>query len=988
MAEVKETDDSNFEIPRDVGAWAMQQGVTVNEFEQKAADSLRNKEKVHLKLQQLINRFEDFEKRRLKFILSMVALAFLIILQFLQVVRLVTRYFIIELVEAIFSLGIFGYLIFRITKILWKNKEIGKEFSEIDKTNGFDENGKAKPDSLEIVAQTFVPGLKNFMEAYGSHLTQEHIKEMLKSAMEMYDIYNEKGGILLKELREIRYSDESSLLYLIDKLNKATGVDIHLMYLAYYDYVKDPFVKNKLKSILSDKELKPTKKKLFQLFEPSFSWGVSLSFSSDLVDSIITEVLEEYVSNDKIYTLRAVKAELSELNKRAGLNFNMFVNNLDIFGLKVDLEKLTMYNVKELSLEFLKEGDLFINMVLSTKAINNKVLNVNHLRLIYHYNDSESVRRALITDLGKENKEIFASFIYKDVLGNQKPVSEEILGIVLSSIGDFKIEKIGNKFNSILELLDFLNIAEKALEAIGFLITTNVNTDEYIKKIATRIVSESEDRWVSYYQEYFNKLTDWNKQLCTMFPKSVEYSIQKYVTILFILFCNGKLHFQPRLDKIKLNSSYSSAEADIETLLLKFSEMSQGGNISDIPKLILNILTNSNEDEHPYFVELFHREFVLGSIPSYDFLVSQSNTRYLEQTNELISKSNINKEDRVFKKIVDTIFSIKLDNGFIKSMLIGGAVNAYLIFKPSKEGNLITILKNGARSFRSKPHLNSFESFLDYSWKNLDIARVPHEFGHADFYKVDFSGYAVILGIVPEGMSFTDFSITMDRSIEAYLKELKREASLIEGSNKEAKAALNGLNNIKGWEIFPLDISTVRKAFETKGPHPSEKGYIEMITNLFKKENTEKKLAWIGMIENKGNILENNNLRSIIYTIARQDRLGFSRYLEFDQSYFNAKEGISVPDINGIFTENTKEILNVRILELIGTNSFLDACDVIMRKHGTSKDEFLRSKLREFILKIDNIELKLTIEGIEYYAKQINAIARAFDLLIGPQKIP
>lgn len=988
MAEIKKAEDSNFEIPRDVGAWAMQQGVSVNEFEQKAADSLRNKEKVHIKLQRLISRFEDFENRRLKLILSMVALAFLTILQFLQVVRLVTRNFIIELVEAIFSLVLFVYLIYRITEILWKNRETGKEFSDIDKTNGFDENGKAKPDSLEIVAQTFVPGLKNFMEAYGSHLTQEHIKEMLKSAMEMYNIYNEKVGISLKKLREIRYSDESSLQYLLGELNRATRMDEDLMYLAYYDYVKDPYVRDKLKSILRDEKLKPTREKLFQFFKSSVRWDTRLPLGSDLLDRMIMEILEEYISSDKIYTVRSVKAELSELINRASLNFNMFINNLDIFGLRVDLEKIKAYKIKELSLKFLEEGNFFIDMFQSTEAINNKELNDSHLKLIYYYEAPEEVRRDLIRRLGKVNKEIFASFIYKDVLGNQKPVSEEILGVVLSSIGDFKIEKIGNKFNSILELLDFLNIAEKALEAIGFLITTNVNTDEYIKKIATRIVSESDDRWVRYYQEYFNELTDWNKQLCTMFPKSVEYSIQKYVTILFILFCNGKLHFQPRVDKINLNRFYSSAEADIETILLKFSEMFQRGNISDIPELILNILTNYTKDEHPYFVDLFHREFVLGSIPSYDFLVSQSNTRYLEQTNELILKSNINKEDRVLKKIVDTIFSIKLDNGFIKSMLIGGAVNAYLIFKPSKEGNLITMLKNGARSFSFKPHLKSFESFLDYSWKNLDIARVPQDFGQADFYKVDFSGYAVILGIVPEGMTFTDFSITMDRTIEAYLNELKIEASLIEGSNNEAKAALNKLNNIKGWEIFPLDISTVRKAFEPKGPLPSEKGYIEMITNLFKKENTEKKLAWIGMIENKGNISENNNLRSIIYTIAKQDRLGFSRYLELDKSYFEAKEGISVPDINDIFTENTKEILNVRILELIGTNSFLDACEVILRKHGTSKDKFLKLKLGEFILKIDNIELKLTTEGIEYYAKQIDAIAKAFDLLIGPQKIP
>ena len=983
MTEPKDHQNLNDEIPEDVGTWTLQQGVNISNIEKKAADSLKNKEEVHKRLEKRREIFKDFAHQKLIFIIFLFFLTGFIILQNLQVIGLTRFGFISKIIEVVGTLILFVFLVIRILTFLWKNKDLDKEFEEIDKMNGIDAQGKANRDSLEIVAQTFVPRLKNFMEAYGSHSTQEHIKEMLRSAMASYDIYSEQIGNLLRKSRKIMYTEAASLEYLLYNLKKYTGIDEELVYLAYYDYIKDPFVKEKLNSILTSKKMEKSKEKLFQLFKTSIRWDAYFHWRSDSVDKIILETLEQYVSNEKKYTFRYVRTELSELVKTTDLNFNLFINNLDIFGVKVDSEKLKKYDDNDLNLEFLKDGTFFINTLLSNGAIDKKNLNKIILNLIYHYEDPEPYRRNFLIKLGKDDREIFANFIYKDVLRNKNSISKETLGMVLSSIGDFKIEKIGDKFNKILDLLHFLNTAEKAMNSLDFKVSTNFNSDENVKVIATHVISETEDGWKKYYLQYFTDLIDWNKALPTMFPEYNGYSVQKYITILFILFCNGKLHFQPTVDKISLNQFYLSVEPDIETYLLKFTELYQKPHITDIPKIIMDILENPGRDDHRYFTNLFHDEFFQGLIPSYDFLVLKANVIFSRQSNAIPLENIANHENKMLKKIVDTIFSLELNEDFIKSMLIGGAVNAYLIFKPSKEGNLITMLKHGSQLISSKPYLDSFASFLKHSWTNLDSSRVLEEVGPTNFYRVDYSGYAVVLGIVPESMIFKDFSDKMDRFIEAYLNELINETSSFGSSDYNAKEALRKLRNINGWEILPLDISTIRKAFDSEGAHPTERGYLETIKKLFKEESIRKKLAWIGLMESKGDVSDGMSLRSIIKGIAKRDNFAFVRYLEFKQSDFEAIEEISIPDLNTILSKENKEILNAKILESIGTKSFLDACDLI--NSGAANVDFLKSKLEKFKMKIDDVEVKLSADGTKSITNQINLIAIAFDLLIGPQ---
>lgn len=988
MTERKENPELNSEIPEEMGSWTLQQGIDINEFEKKATESLENKKKIHANLGNITNAFGDFAANRGKFIAVIILLTMLIILQFLQASKLVPDTLYINFVETIFTLLAFGFVLYRIINFLDIDKETRKKLSEMDRINGLDESGKALPQSFELVAHTFVPRIKDFMEAYGSNSAQEHIKEMLKNALALYDIYSEKIGNSMFKSAKIMYSESASLKYLIYNLNKDAELDTNLAYLAYYDYVKDPVAKNRLGSILNDKKLGKSRENLIQLLKSSIQNDVYFPWGSDFVEDILVDILNDYCSNNKIYSVMSVRTVFSERLQKAYTDFNKFLTNLEIFGIKVDLERLKSYNRKELTPRSLEDGNFFIDTLLLSKSIEQTELARAHLSLIYHYDLSESYRRRLLGQLGKEDKEIFAQFIYKNLLGIQKPISKETLGQVLSSIGDYRIEKIGKKIKSILELVDFLNTARKTMNSLGFEVSIDLDSDEYVKGIATSIMGVTEESWMTYYLDYFMNLTNWGKELVDKFPGYTDYSIQQFVTILYILFSNGRLHFQPSVDKIDLNRYYTSMQPNLEVILLKFVELFQKASINDIPKIVLEVLVNPLKEDHPYYVDLFHREFVLGSIPSYDFLVWEANRGYLEQSATISLEAMKEKKNySMIEKIIDTIFSLELDKDFIKSMLIGGAVNAYLIFKSSNGGRLITTLKSGSKIPGSSIHLKSFASFLNYKWGQIEVSPITKEVDPSSFYRVNFSGYAVILGIVPERMTFTDFSNTMNLYINAYLDELIKEAYLFDQSNPTIRDTLQKLKEIH-WEILPLDISTVRKALDERDYNSLEKEYINTIGNFLKEENIEKKLAWIGVIESRGDISADRNIHSIIRNIAERDPLGFARYFEVKPSYFDYAKEIPNIDLHTLLSEDdAKQILNKGIMEAIGSGSLLDACELINRMQNlNSKNVSLKSKLEKLTVKISNFKLKLSSYGLESMIKQLQSIANAFELLIGEYK--
>ena len=246
----KDSQNLNDEFPDDIGTWTLQQGINLNDIEKKATDSLRRKQKVHETLIKRIQTFRDSTNHRSLFIILMFVFSVSMVLSVLEGLGLIRYSFILKIIDVIFIIGPYVYLVIRISKFVWKNKGLDNELEETDKENGIGTDGKATPDTIEIITQTFVPRLKNFMEAVGNHSTQEHIKQMIHGSMISYEIYSEKVGFSLQNSKKIMYSEAASLEYLINNISKASGIKEDIVKLAYYDYIKDPVVKDTLKNIL------------------------------------------------------------------------------------------------------------------------------------------------------------------------------------------------------------------------------------------------------------------------------------------------------------------------------------------------------------------------------------------------------------------------------------------------------------------------------------------------------------------------------------------------------------------------------------------------------------------------------------------------------------------------------------------------------------------------------------------------------------------
>ncbi len=991
MKDERNQSSQNEEIPKNIGSWILEQGVTIDNFEQKAADSLSNKKTIHKELGGISKEFTEFSDTRNSFLLAIAVFVIFLILQIADNVGLFPFPYLVRVIGAFISLVAFGLILKRIFQFLTLDKNTRTKLENMEDINGIGPNGEGSPDSFELLSQTFLPSLKNFMESFSSHSEQEHIKELLKNALSMYGLYNENIGNTLLKSKKIMYSENASLNYLIGNISKETGIDATLARLSYHDYVKDPVVKGELSAILSTQEFENTKERLIKLFTKSLPIEIKEHWKDIALEKIILEVLIRYTKDAKEYSFRNVKRDFADISDRANSNLNLFIANLESFRIIIDVKEVKNCGINDLTLESLENGGYFQKCVSKNLFKRMLDLEISHLNLIYHYRTPEPKRKQLLSELNDKSREVFAEFIYRRVLEIPKKIDSRTLGQILFFIGDFQLDKLGRKINSILELLEFLETARKTLEALEFEVKSEENPNEYLRGVSNRILGMTDEKWVVYYYDYFVALVDWCKELSRKFPETAKINIENLTKILFIIFSNGRLHFQPSLDKIELNRHYSSRNPDLELYLLKFVELFQKSSINDIPKIILDILNSALSESRPYYLDLFHREFVLGTIPTYDFLVWESSRGYLGESSMISIQASKEKDTyNLIRRIVDTVFSLKLNDEFIKSMLIGGAVSAYLIIKSSKGGRLITTLKFGTQLPRSSTHLRGFESFLFNYWKNVQKYGIPQELGPNDYYRVNFSGFAVILGIVPESMSFTDFSNSMDSLINAYFESLKNETSEMVKYERRAQEMVDKLQG-SSWEILPLDISTVRKALDQREYHPLEKEYINTIGNfLMKDENTAKKMAWIGVIGSRGSSSAQHNLKEVIKNVIDQDQIGFIRYLELKESFFEilTAEG-NTKQIRLIFDETNYILINSGILKALKSVSFVKACESLqdMSSNIKYRKDFLQSAIENLQLNINGNLVKFSVAGVEYLTKNIPLISRAIVLLTGNTRL-
>lgn len=967
----------NEESHGDISVWAIDEGKELNEFEAKASDSLRRRRKIYeLANSEIFDKYSGLNK------FDAISIIFLVILSALLLFEVFIKFmphFIEIVIETTLAIVSTLFIFKRIAEEKKYTTNVNANLGEIEQANGSFYGEKPDPSSFELLAQTFVPKLKDFMVATSAKSNQEHIKDLLKSALNTYGIYSENIGNCLRNLKKIYHTDSKSLEYMIHGIVKESELNQTLAYLAYYDFVSDPLAKDKLKEILNKKNQSEARELLINLVTTSDKKENKPVFGKEFYIKIATDILNMFLSRSEPYSIRAAQIEFVGVMERAKNTWETFIRNLDTFDILVDPKNIESWSTISLDVESIGNGTFFIEQLFSNSKKNLKGLNTNHLKLLYHYSDSELKRKECLSKLSISDMEFFANYIYKELLGINTTYDVEILGESLRSVGDYKIEGIERKIRNVNELREFLRMAKESLKDLGFHINSNIDQERDYKALIKRISASTDEKWMIYYFDYFSKLTDWETELQRIIPNYSNIVTNDFIKILFIVFSNGKLNFQPVLDKIELHRYYLRVDPNIENDLLQLTELSQKASVADIPKLIFDVLSNPIKSKDQYYKEQFHKAFITGSIPSYELLVNDSNRYYRARSDELFRIISADKtKENMLKKIVDEIFSLKLTDEFIKSMLVGGAINAYLIFKPTKDGILMEILKGGTKN------PNNFETFLEEHWESLDRSLLPRDITKDNFYRVNNSnsGFSVLIGLVPEEMIFSDFSKCIDIFISSYISERKGKIVIKSETSDDNKIKMKQLDDTQ-WDILPIDITTIRNEQAKNKNNRKEEGYIESVQNVILRESLQKKLAWIGMIGNHGDISDKNNIRYIIKNIANQDELGFVRYMDIKTGYFESENEDSYVNFESKLRTNDeiRKRINEHLLKLLNSKTFIEACLTLGNKLEDKSNSYLKSELSKLKIKIDDINYKLSENGLKALAEQVNDIASSFLML-------
>ena len=972
--------ESPSELPRDLGAWTLTQGSTIDDFQKKSEASLANKMEVLKIAKSLRERFQGFRDPRTYFIYIVLPVSALVILICLNLYPPRVDFW-LRLASAIFSALPLSLVVFKIYSFMKLERRARDDLDEIEKKNDVGSSGNKDPNSLELLSQTFLPSVKSFMEAYGAHATQEHLKDLIRNSLTLYGIYDDSIKNSLENAKRIHYSDSDMLNYLISTMKTDCRLDPQIALLAYYDYTRSPEARDQFVKMVGGKSnyenelLSTISNKLTAEYLPN--WITSKR------TEILTLIFNNIISKGGPFSINHVLSEFETIAHVLVSDQSLLEINLADFGIEVGSDFASKSNEAFENIESLKSGDYLRRCVYSFISKYYGGLTPRIIELIYHYRDSEITRVSKLRELNDTEAIAFARIIDNNVLHLNKAISEETLGDVLQSIGDYRVEKLKNSFGRILNLLELLDTAKESLKSLEFNVTDDRKEKPFLAEISKRMKLAKEEDWVSYSFEYFRKLTDWKSELNRKFPEREYVDVDLYAKILFIIFSNGKLHRQPSVDKISVNQHFSS-EPNLELRLLRFIELSETGDPEEIPRIILESVDYSISDKDHFYLQLFHREFVRGVFPSYYFLVWFSSKGYQNESEVLTANPAAIPYKKVMDEIISTIFSMALSDEFIKSLLIGGAVKAYLLIKSSKKGEFFTLLDHGTSPNYPRHRFKTFSNFLRELRPENPRYNLLNGLAPDYYYRVDSSAFAVRLGMIPEKMSFSEFSASLDELIKGYFADVVLEInhSVGEGNAnlRNRPVDLADLN----WEILPLDISTVRKAIEAVSQDGKERGYINSIKKFLSQERVEKQLAWIGVMRTHGDDPSSTNLKSVISRVLQSDDQGYLRFLKFDSFHFEIrKKGEESAEFSLEISNELKASINITILDSLGAKNFLEACKKINSyRSGEQGKKMLTDILSKFNMAYGVSTIVFSRKGINFATGRLLELSSTIEILI------
>lgn len=756
-------------------------------------------------------------------------------------------------------------------------------------------------DTISALRDTLIPNAQKFILSMEARAETEHVNENFWNAIQYYDIATPAIREVIDNFSKTSYEEASRINRLIKHVSERTQLNPNLAFLAYYDYMKKGEIKTAIKDVLGDNTATEA---LSTIVRDRLRSEARIPWIDKQVDSIVLLNLTDLTGGKDTYTIQKLMgktaADLEFLERKT----SEFTDNLNRFNIEATTDFLG-YCEGISKLEDIRLGNSLIDCMKEKCEFRGGKITRPVLELIYHYDDAPSVRSKVLKNMEKEGLEELARFI-RDIYGDLPVSSLDLIGTIVKAIGDYRLEAIGKNLKELVRLLNLLREGKEALTKLNFKLSRDPESKEYILDVIERFKFNSNELDVDVYLKSFGELFDWKVKLGEWTNYEEDLG-KRYSTLIFIAFCNGLFEIRPDVDQREINIHFSNYH-EITLDLLRFLMLKETKSTSDFPEILLRAITHNDPKNEKLYLEKFKREFVTGWLPTYGFLVQDSNKNALRIVKKTFDKPFPESVERIVRKI----FSKSVDESYIRSLIVGRAVQAYIVTK-NDQGPLYDKV-----DFKGK---NNFSRFILFLTEEKEKGEYPELSNVNSFVRIRFLGYATRIGIVPDNMSYYRFVELFNSYLSSFFKRLI-------GDPREE------IEKVPSWDITPVDTTSL--SFSYEGEYTTV-GYIEKIRELLYSEPIERQLGWIISSEKQGEISEELSVKDMIGNLLERDEMGYLQFIEDDLSN----------RISQIYTslgtpqkyEQFGKLLTEAIGKAIGGKGLTDTCIRLISKINDSKNK-------------------------------------------------
>jgi hypothetical protein len=800
---------------------------------------------------------------------------------------------ILHLAISIPILSIFSliYIIYYINKSENTRKFFKTKFPESLEYSGKDGLLFKIKDTFIPILETLLPGALKSIETLGARTKIYHIMDNLWSSLVYYSINSQAIWDKLSAFNEIALEETLILQEMIATLDKADLIDSKLAFLSYYDYMKKPEIKGTIDKLAQDEK--------FQFLLSSVAVdGLKMEYTYEWLFSnrydICQNILSSMFENDIEYSLVTLKQTYSTKINEMKNKVEDYVDNIRIFGIKDFSPEIFDKQMVWTQISDLLNGSALIDCVSKNTLIQLEKVDRSVFQMIYNYNEPTNIRRSLINEIGDDGVRGFSKFLIdQELVSTNSTLDYVLLSKIIIAYGDYKLDPIKEYVDIIYSLIDFLVKAKELLERLGFKIETDPSSSENVNYLVLRKRTfDKED--LKTYLEKFKELSNWEKEIlkrdvARKYDKNKQGDfVDKYFTLLFILFYNGYFDVNPKVSTRKFNSFFS-ADKSLMQKLLSFIAYAESRSMYECPEIIIDILVGNNEEVTSNYLVDFENKFKNGHLPSFESIVNERNKaseRVVESYKFTSDLDDYFSVDAL--RIMNILLDTQINASFFKSLIAGGVVKAYVFTKKGSDSLFKELEENDYHFYKFLKYLHSIED------KDEFLIKVRPE----AFVRIEYLGNSTRIGLIPENLSFFNFTDLMNSYLIKFFKSIP---------NIELKYTKSYLP----WDITPVDTTSV---LTESADGILSNDYTDNVTKLLRKENINKKLVWLLSSRTTTSQLENVSIRDVIISTLKDGSLDFFDFLpeELKKSMLGIKPRIDEAEYKSLINKKINEITNMK----------------------------------------------------------------------------